>query len=486
MSDRDVLEDRLRQEFLRQAPHFDLGASLPTKVSARVRRRQRLRIIVPVAAVVAVLVAVAVPLASFRSSPLHTSLTPATRVTGPCAGQPPGCGTELGTASSLAAGHWSAIPAAPLSARAGQAAVWTGKELLVWGGGGLGTMYPPSFADGAAYDPATARWHRLPPAPLGARAGMAAVWTGTRAFFFGGGYTSGPRGSTHLFGDGATYNPTTRTWRLLPPSPLSPRSGATATWTGHDVIVFGGDDANGMTLDGAIYDPSTRTWALLPAFPVRTFPPVRNAPPGITVHDGPVGTTAVWTGRELLVWVDYQTFSYPAPNTEGIDDVQQATSWTPGSSSWHRLPSPPTGHYTFGATAVWTGSNVLLLNGSYCLPSMSCPGNISNESTYDPSTGRWATIPGNVVSGGTTPLLWTGRAMMALNFESVGSGLSLGDGATLDPSLGTWTALPRSPLPTVVGASVAWTGRQVLVWGASSPAGSAEPVGEALNAQPIP
>ena len=80
MPERDVLEDHLRREFLRQAPRFDLGASLPTRVSALVRRRQRRRMIVPVAALVAVLAAVAIPLASLRSS---TGQRPGNVATGP-------------------------------------------------------------------------------------------------------------------------------------------------------------------------------------------------------------------------------------------------------------------------------------------------------------------------------------------------------------------------------------------------------------------
>ncbi len=68
MPEHDVLEEQLRQEFRRQAPDFDLRASLPSKVSTLVRLRQRRRMILPIAALVAVLAAVAIPLASLRSS----------------------------------------------------------------------------------------------------------------------------------------------------------------------------------------------------------------------------------------------------------------------------------------------------------------------------------------------------------------------------------------------------------------------------------
>src|SRR5580658_9955913 len=77
---------------------------------------------------------------------------------GPCAGQPPGCASPLGTAAALAAGSWSTFPAGPLSARSGQVEVWTGHELIVWGGmspEGAGPLMP---GNGGAYDPSSNTW----------------------------------------------------------------------------------------------------------------------------------------------------------------------------------------------------------------------------------------------------------------------------------------------------------------------------------------
>ena len=54
----------------------------------------------------------------------------------------------------------------PLAARR-TAGVWTGKELVIWGGRNIvDTKY---FTDGAAYDPATDKWRMLPPVNLSAR-----------------------------------------------------------------------------------------------------------------------------------------------------------------------------------------------------------------------------------------------------------------------------------------------------------------------------
>ena len=50
--------------------------------------------------------------------------------------------------------RWSILPPAPIAGRALHIGVWTGKEMLIWGGGGDDTDYTP-MNHGAAYDPAT-------------------------------------------------------------------------------------------------------------------------------------------------------------------------------------------------------------------------------------------------------------------------------------------------------------------------------------------
>jgi hypothetical protein len=70
--------DQLRREFRRQAPAFDLQATLGGKVSALVRRRQRMRRMMAVAAGAVVVAAVAVPLSALRSTPVGHGITPAT------------------------------------------------------------------------------------------------------------------------------------------------------------------------------------------------------------------------------------------------------------------------------------------------------------------------------------------------------------------------------------------------------------------------
>ena len=156
----------------------------------------------------------------------------------------------------LVAGHWESIPPAPIATRGGGSVVWTGKELLVWGGASDGNPQL-LYADGAAYNPRTRAWRRLPTAPLAAREYQASAWTGTELVIWGG-YVSDGGSVTN---DGAAYNPATNRWRKLPTAPLKAGANAFAVWSGNRVIVFGYGYQNP---DAVAYEPATDRWRHLP------------------------------------------------------------------------------------------------------------------------------------------------------------------------------------------------------------------------------
>ncbi|MEO8797772.1 MAG: hypothetical protein ABI551_07805, partial [Polyangiaceae bacterium] len=77
---------------------------------------------------------------------------------------------------------WTSVSSTTLSARIDHVAVWTGQEMLIWGG------YDASYlGDGARYSPSTSSW--LPIASAGApaiRGGHSGVWTGQALLVWGG------------------------------------------------------------------------------------------------------------------------------------------------------------------------------------------------------------------------------------------------------------------------------------------------------------
>ena len=169
------------------------------------------------------------------------------------------------------------------------AVAWTGREVLIWGG--CYASYPrcdsgkdEELDDGAAYDPARDRWRRIATSPLAPRNQPQAVWTGRELLVWG--------GDVHVAGTGAyaaAYDPDKDRWRTVPAGPLAPRSNHAMVWTGREVLVWGGlasGTADGHLADGAAFDPATDAWKPLPKAPIL----------GRDRH------VAVWAGQELLIW----------------------------------------------------------------------------------------------------------------------------------------------------------------------------------------
>jgi N-acetylneuraminic acid mutarotase len=134
-------------------------------------------------------------------------------------------------------------------------AVWTdSEEMIVWGGA-TNTSSVAVLNDGGRYRPATDTWTAV--ATNGAPASRqdhTAVWTGSEMIIWGGLYYSlGDR----YRGDGGRYNPAANTWTAVALSGApAARAGHTAVWTGSEMIIWGGDG------DG--YDYFNDTWAYTP------------------------------------------------------------------------------------------------------------------------------------------------------------------------------------------------------------------------------
>ncbi len=120
-----------------------------------------------------------------------------------------------------------------------QIAVWTGSEMIVWGGGDRFNY----FNTGGRYDPRTNSWTPTDVcfAPDGRRS-HTAVWTGSEVIVWGGFGDSGFRMNT-----GGRYNPATDSWMATTMSNApGGRAYHTAVWTGSEMIIWGGE-RNGST-----------------------------------------------------------------------------------------------------------------------------------------------------------------------------------------------------------------------------------------------
>jgi N-acetylneuraminic acid mutarotase len=230
---------------------------------------------------------------------------------------------------------WAQRQSAPIAGRAYASAVWTGAEMIVWGGFNFGMN---SYRrDGARYSPVTSAWTGMSSegAPLGG-GGASVAWSGTELIVWGG--TNNPTGN---LGDGARYNPLTNAWSAMSSvgAPLA-RAGASAVWSGTELIVWGGATPNFLNLgDGARYNPVTNAWSVMSSVGA---PSARRE------------ASAVWNGTELIIW-------------GGVGDsgsLGDGASYNPLTNAWTVMSSLGAPWVRYGASAVWSGAELIVWSGS--------------------------------------------------------------------------------------------------------------------------
>ena len=161
-------------------------------------------------------------------------------------------------------------------------AVWTGSEMIVWGGGSNVGL----FNTGGRYNPSTDSWTATSTtvAPV-ARELHTAVWTGSEMIVWGG------QSGFNFFSTGGRYDPNTDSWTVTDvTSAPDARFNHTAVWSGTRMIVWGGNNPfipPNFFSSGGRYDPSTDTW---------TATSTTGAPGARESH------TAVWSDTQMIVW----------------------------------------------------------------------------------------------------------------------------------------------------------------------------------------
>jgi len=159
---------------------------------------------------------------------------------------------------------WTASPDSSSggpSARGLGGSAWTGTELLVWGGG-LATPsdYYILATDGGRYDPAADAWAPIATAgaPLPRRLPVA-LWTGTEMLVWGG---DGDNLTMPAPTDAGRYDPATDSWLPLGVSGAPAwRPELSAAWSGSDLIVWGGGQAGDAFATGARWDATLDSWS---------------------------------------------------------------------------------------------------------------------------------------------------------------------------------------------------------------------------------
>lgn len=358
--------------------------------------------------------------------------------------------------SQKATGDWRPTAEAPIAGRIGHSLVWTGREVMVWGGRGD----DGAVDDGAAYLPSNDRWRELAPSPLTPREGHAAVWTGREALVAGGLSDGGG-----VFQDAAAYDPEADSWRPLARLP-TPRAMGSALWTGHEFVILGGLGRGGVALhDGIAYDPEADSWRTLPdLFPNAEFCEIIVPSGGVTgatmpcvrdaVNGWPGLAGAVWTGREVLA------LENPWPDATGGVGGAALYSYSPGATAWKREADAPINAAAVNSdpnpssarvrrvSVAWMGSALYVLAPR---------GGSVSGAVFSPETRSWQPLVSRVrgavpevpaAVAGHTVLFWDGRS-----------------GAAFDTATLAWRSLRTLPFQQREGAPGVWMDGEILYWG---------------------
>lgn len=307
---------------------------------------------------------------------------------------------------------------AGLDGRYEHTAVWTGSEMLVWGGAEAVGVY---FNDGSRYNPATDTWTpmSMQGAPS-ARHAFSSAWTGQELVVLG--------GTTDRAG--GRYDPVTDTWR--PTSTVNAPTGrlsAASVWTGKELIIWGGDDG-AATNTGSRYNPKSDTWQTMSASPLapRAYMP------------------AVWTGSEMVIWSGY--------NVHIGQVYRDGARYNPKTGLWTPISLAGAPAATLYHSAVWTGQEVLVWGGAT---------GETGHGRYDPASNSWRSMSaaGAPVSRYAHNAVWTGSEMLVQGGWPAG-----GSGGRYDPASDRWTLMSATNAPpNGQYGSLVWTGTEALAWG---------------------
>jgi hypothetical protein len=285
-------------------------------------------------------------------------------------------------------------PTSTLDAPAGRSfhtAVWSGAEMVVWGG-----FNESDLDSGGRYDPVSDRW--LATSVLDAptrRDSHSAVWTGVEMIVWG-----GLKPGLVVTNTGGRYDPTTNSWKSMPTTEApSARAFQPAIWTGSRMIVWGGNDGSFLG-SGGRYDPATDAWSPMAAAPVA----------GRDSH------TAVWNGAEMLVWGGYDG-AY----------LGDGGRYAPLTDTWSLIagtgaPGPRASH-----AAVWSGAEMIVWGGSN-------GAFLDSGGGFDPAAGTWipTTLAGAPSGRWNFAAVWADGALLVWGGSD---GIPLGSGARYEPQV---------------------------------------------------
>lgn len=338
------------------------------------------------------------------------------------------------------------------SSRSLHTAVWTGDEMIVFGGrdGSSGS----TLDDGGVFDPIKNQWKKITITSGKKRYMHSAHWTGEKMIVWGGyringgsavwrydGFIYDPRSGEVETIENPGWNPVSSTWAFDPRQQ--------SVWTGDRLIVWGGVDENGDAIGGS-YDPITKSWDDLGRRQI-------DAPQKIAGH------SLTFTGKEIIVWGGY----------EGADGgsrrvTQTGAVYKLAEGQWidiqtnGQTPSPRAGHQ-----AVWTGSELFIFSGGGVASQRELK---STGGLLNPNTMKWQAVSSEMVierQGHTT--IWNGHEALVYGGKSNRLRTYFSEVYRYDPQSARWQGVNSKTTPESRWQhSAVWTGSSLIIWGGNN------------------
>jgi N-acetylneuraminic acid mutarotase len=142
------------------------------------------------------------------------------------------------------------------------------------------------------------------------------------------------------------------------------------------------------------------------------------------------------------------------PGSEGT--LSSAFGGCAPDDAWQLQPNGPAGRS--GATAVWTGSLLIVWGGA---------GAEAAGRRYDPTLDLEMpmSVTGQPSVRSRHSAVWTGSVMIVWGGFENGTNATLGDGRRYDPIADAWSPVAASPLAARFSHIAVWTGSRMIVWG---------------------
>lgn len=330
----------------------------------------------------------------------------------------------LTTATTVITPQVTPIDPGLLAPRFGHSVVWSGTEMIVWGGNTASDVHS-MFDDGAAFDPASGLWRPIADSPVFGMTSHFAAWTGDEMVIVG-------------KAGAAAYDPTSDSWRVLPDPPMQIHqigdfpSVTKYAWSGRYVYAWNpGSRLNPDSESMARLDSATGSWEEM-------------EPPGL------VADPAKLLARDdrLLAFGTRWPGGVPDPN-----DSYTLFSFELVNGEWEQLPpidfvTDMNANVADPGSATFTGDDVIVWGDG---------GLDSGDARILHPDHTWSAVPHPPIDANLLhpePIALSDGRVLALSEG--------GRAAIWEPSAGDWTQL--ATIPVTSGREAVWTGSEIITW----------------------